>query len=135
VKKRIVILVCMIMGATMGAQQTQRASTEDLVVSILNKGLYDGFSSKQLGHTGDSGAVALTKAIGGRQLSGREIASAALVVDLSFASPKGIENESDRLPRTALFVLQYLDQQSHDAGQKKRIAEIRNRLQQYVRSQ
>jgi hypothetical protein len=125
----------LIMGATMCAQETQRASTEDLVARILNKGLYDGFSSKQLGQTGDSGAVAITKVIGGKQLSGREIGTAALIVDMSFASPKGIENESDRLPRTALFVLQYLDQQSHDAGQKKRTAEIRNRLQQYVRSQ
>jgi hypothetical protein len=129
-----IFFVC-IYSVLMGGQAVAPPNTEALISRVLQKGAYDGWTSKQLGATGDAAAVALTKVIAGGHLSARDITSALIVVDLSFASPKGIENESDRSPRTALFVLQYLDQQSRDPNQKKRIVDTQNRLQQYLRSQ
>ncbi len=74
---------------------------------------------------GDAAAVAVTKVLAGRSgLSASEYDSVLTVIHTAFAAPQIIEMESDREPRTALFVLEYLKRTAVD-GVGARIEEER----------
>jgi hypothetical protein len=53
----------------------------------------------------------------------KEIGTLLDIIDLSFVDPKFFKVSADRLPRTALFVLRYLDLSTQNAGIKKKIDE------------
>jgi hypothetical protein len=98
----------------------------------------EGFTStdvKELGWLGDGSAVALTKIISGRALEERDIEGMLLVVTLSYSAPDIVKIESDREPRTTLFLLNYLDLATNDAKLKEKIAGARTYVKdQYARS-
>jgi hypothetical protein len=94
----------------------------------------EGYTStdvKELGWLGDASAVALTKIIGGRTPDARDIESMMLIVTLSYGAPGIVKIDSDREPRTTLFLLHYLDLATSDARVRERIAST----QTYVRDQ
>jgi hypothetical protein len=101
------------------------AAVRELLGQQSNLVLLEGPTEKVLSRSGDSAAVAITKIIGGRDLTANEIDRTLLVLNRSFAAPRIIENESDRQPRTALFVLKYLSSLPVTPELKQRIAETR----------
>lgn len=93
-----------------------------------------GFTStdvKELGWLGDASAVAVTKIIGGRALEERDIEPILLVVTLSYGAPRLVKSDSDREPRTTLFLLHSLDLSTADPKLKGKIDAARS----YVRDQ
>ena len=94
----------------------------------------EGYSStdvKELGWLGDASAVALTKIIGGRALEERDIESMLLIITLSYGAPRIVKIDSDREPRTTLFLLRYLALVTGDARVREKIASTLT----YVRDQ
>ena len=94
----------------------------------------EGYSSsdvKELGWLGDASAVALTKIIGGRALEERDIEPVLLILMLSYSAPRVVKIDSDREPRTTLFLLQSLDLSTTDPKLREKI----NTTRSYVRDQ
>ncbi len=107
------------------AQTSSETSAERVVQVMLSRaadGTYTSWDATELNKLGDASAVGLTKIIAGKNLNVNEINQALLIITLSFNAPRMIENESDREPRTALFVLKYLENLRVPAETKKRIA-------------
>jgi hypothetical protein len=94
----------------------------------------EGFTStdaKELGWLGDASAVALTKITGGRLLEERDIEPMLLIVTLSYSAPRIVKVDSDREPRTTLFLLRSLDLSTTDPRLREKISTAR----MYVRDQ
>ncbi len=99
-------------------------SAEHIVNTIMSRsadGTYTSWDEKDLNKLGDAAAVALTKVIGGKALSPSEIRQALLVISLSFDAPRLIATDSNKSPRSALFVLQYLKHLPLDPGLTEKI--------------
>jgi hypothetical protein len=98
----------------------------------------EGFTStdvKELGWLGDASAVALTKITGGRVLEERDIEPMLLIVTLSYSAPRIVKIDSDREPRTTLFLLRSLDLSTTDPKLREKINATRNYVQdQYAHS-
>jgi hypothetical protein len=119
------------MSLARSAQEPEGA--ESIVVTIMSRasdGTYTSWDEKDLNRLGDASAVALTKVIGGRDLDSSEIRQALLVLSLSFDAPRLIARDSDRNPRSALFLLQYLKHLPADAELKGRIEQTEMSLKQ-----
>src|SRR5712692_8905538 len=84
-------------------------SPESEIRRIMQSDGYEGHDEKIIGRMGDRAALAITKVVGNKDLTADDINSILLIIHTSFAAPKIIEIESDREPRTTLFVLKYLD--------------------------
>jgi len=98
----------------------------------IASGAIDGITDKQLSRAGDASAVAITKVVAARRLSDNEVGSVLAIIHLSFSRPSIVEDAADREPRTALFVLQYLDQSTSSTALKRQIAsEVNYVLSQY----
>jgi hypothetical protein len=98
----------------------------------------EGFTStdvKELGWLGDASAVALTKVVGGRALEERDIEPLLLVITLSYNAPGIVKIDSDREPRTTLFILQSLELSTSNPRLKEKIKTTRGYVRdQYARS-
>ncbi len=90
-----------------------------------------GHDSKVLGGMGDAAAVTVTKVVAGRKLTTSEMDMVLIVLDGAFGDPRGVQVGSDREPRTALFVLEYLDCSTKDPALKRRIADARKYVQDH----
>jgi hypothetical protein len=104
----------------LGAESTVRQALESIA-----QGTYKSTDQKELGWLGDASAVALTKIIGGRALDGADIRSILMVVTMSYAAPSVVAAQSDREPRTTLFLLRSLDLSTADPALKRQIAATR----------
>jgi hypothetical protein len=100
-------------------------SPEQEIARFIGSGTYEGHDVKIIGRMGDAAAVAVTKVFGEKELRPDDIDRILMVVHISFAAPRVVENESDRQPRTTLFLLRYLDRSTTDPALKRRIAETR----------
>jgi hypothetical protein len=87
--------------------------------------MYTSSDATELNKLGDASAVALTKLLGGKELTSDEITQVVLIIRLSFNAPRMIEADSDVRPRTTLFVLKYLDNLPVSSALKQKIAEAR----------
>jgi hypothetical protein len=96
---------------------------ERVIRRTIDQGISEGWDQKILGGMGDAAAVLLTKILGGEDLNPTKIDMSMVVLYEAFADPRTVEPASEREPRTALLLLRYLDLESKDAAQKKRIAE------------
>ena len=85
---------------------------------------------KQIARMGDAASVTLTKVLGEKKLDEIDIKMALVILRSSFADPSLVENEADRQPRAALFVLRCIERDAHDAGTKKEVTETREYLQE-----
>ena len=94
------------------------------------QGGYNGIMVKALGRIGDATAVALTEILADKPISDADIPPILLVVELSQVSLEGIEETTDRNPRTTLYLLRSLSQVAKDP---KIVASI-NETTAYVKS-
>ena len=131
------VLCALVLMASLAQSLPQRTpepegaeSVVDTIMSRSSDGTYTSWDEKDLNKLGDASAVALTRVIGGRDLSPTEVRQALLVLSLSFDAPRLIARDSDRSPRTALFVLQYLKHLPIDAELKSRIEQTELLLRQ-----
>lgn len=102
-----------------GQQDDER--TVRLALSDIARGIHSATVEK-LNRLGDASSVALTKIIASKKLSADDIDHALVVISMSFAAPQAIHEESDRQPRTTLFLLGYLDVLTNDPSLKRKIA-------------
>jgi len=111
------------------------AGPEQVISRMIDTGTLEGHDTKVLGGMGDAAAVTVTKVLAGRSLSTDKIDMVLIVLSRSFGDPRGVAAVPDRKPRTALFVLAYLDSSTKDPELKKRIAHTRKYVQdQYEKS-
>jgi|SRR5579872_2833315 len=111
-------------------------SAEQVIRREVETGIFDGHDSKVLGNTGDAAAVLVTKIFAGREFTPANIDATLTVLRSSFADPSLVRIADDRQPKTALFVLRYLDNSANDPALKKSIKETREfilqRYEKYV---
>ncbi|HSA91904.1 MAG TPA: hypothetical protein VLE48_02755 [Terriglobales bacterium] len=133
--RRVTILV--VICWSFCAAQTVESEPETVVRAMLDSKMpgvwIEGNVDKQLSRMGDRGCVALTKVIAGRKLSSVEMERALVVVHLSFGAPKIVSEKADREPKTALFVLNWLEMAATDPELVTRIRETRAYVQEQYR--
>ena len=108
------------------AQTTLDADAENSVGRLMSHaedGTYTSWDQKDLNRLGDVAAVSLTKVVAGKNLRPSEIRQALLIITLSFNVPRLITRESDKTPRTAMFVLRYLEHLTIDPDLRHKIQE------------
>jgi hypothetical protein len=101
-----------------------------MALKDAGQGGYNGIMVKALGRIGDATAVALTEILADKPISDADIPPILLVVELSQVSLEGIEETTDRNPRTTLYLLRSLSQVAKDP---KIVASI-NETTAYVKS-
>jgi hypothetical protein len=80
---------------------------------------------KRVSCMGDAVAVAITKVVAGESLDASTIGRLLVILQTAFSAPQIVKNETDRTPRTALFILNSLDHQTSSPEQKRQIAQFR----------
>ena len=103
---------------------------EGTVRAIMSRpdGMYSSWDEKEVAKFGDASAVALTKVLGDRDPSPNEVRLCLVIIEASFWYPKGVLNESDRKPQTALFVLKRLESLQLSSDLKEEIVQTRERI-------
>jgi hypothetical protein len=105
---------------------------EHVVKAALNpksEVIYSGVMRKQLMPMGDSAAVAITRVLAGERPQADTVDRVLLIIESSFDSPEAIVNQADQKPKTALFVLTSLDRQTLSTEQRKRLSQLRAKLE------
>ena len=74
----------------------------------------------------------MTKVISDHKITKEQIDSAVYILNAAFSDATGIEFAPDREPRSALFVLRYLDLCTTDPALKAKIAQASERLARLV---
>jgi hypothetical protein len=107
-----------------GVVCSQKTSTpQEAIGRIITVGLLEGRDQKVIAGMGDAAAVIVTKVIGDRKLTPSQIDSVLVILNSAFS---GTEPVTEREPRTALFVLQFLELSTKDAQLTKRVADSRH---------
>jgi hypothetical protein len=91
-------------------------------------GFFEGRGIKEMRRAGDSTAVVLTRVLSDHELNKTQIESSIYILNAAFSEPSLIDNASDREPRTALFILRYLDLCTQDSALKAQIVEARKHI-------
>jgi hypothetical protein len=106
------------------------SDAEETVREILARphAAYSSWDEKALSKFGDAASVALTKILGERDPSESEARLCLVIIRASFWYPKGVLNERDRKPQTALFVLKRLEGLRLSRLAKKEIVETRESI-------
>jgi hypothetical protein len=132
--KRILLFsaVCLILPSSLlGQAESLDAETAVRQALAHANERYTSTDVKELGWLGDASAVALTKVISGRVLEERDIEPMLLIVTLSYSAPRIVKIDTDREPRTTLFLLRALDLSTTNPKLKEQI----NTTLSYVRDQ
>ena len=133
--KRIVPFLFLVSLCCAASGQTASDSERE-VHRLMTCACLDGHDSQTFGRMGDATAVAITKIISGRAPESSEVDAILLILHISFADPKFVDIVSDREPRTAMFVLQYLSSTKRDPSLQARIDETKRYVQQqFAKSQ
>jgi hypothetical protein len=90
--------------------------------------IYSGIMQKQLTPMGDAAAVAVTKVLAEGPPNAEIVDRILLVIEISFESPEAILNQADQKPKTALFVLRFLDQRTLGTEQRNRLLQLKKKL-------
>lgn len=125
---RIALVICLTVALS-GLGNAQAGSPDRIIRRIVEDGISEGHDQKVIGRLGDASAVFVTKILSDKNLNSQTIDNVLEVLRGSFADPAFVADASDREPRTALFLLKYLDISTSDAVLKKRIADTRKYLQ------
>jgi hypothetical protein len=107
----------------------QRTDADLVVRQALTQAYQQTYTSttqKQLQRLGDASAVALTKIVGEKGLDEHDVEPILLLLELSYNDLRFVENDSDRRPRTTLFVLNYLDLVTKTTKLKGKISNVRS---------
>lgn len=109
--------VCMaasLLSPSLSRAQTNSEKTVQIAMKDAEQGIYEGIVEKMLGRLGDASAVALTKLFAEKPIADSDIPPILLIVKLSYGSPEGIEEATERQPRTTLYLLHSLSQTTKD---------------------
>jgi hypothetical protein len=107
---------------------------EQVVQQVIELREIEGQMQKTIANMGDAAAVAVTRTLAGTNPSPDDMNMVLVILTTSFGDPNGVKVVSDRQPRTALLVLQYLDLCAKSSDLKKRIADTRIYIQgQYAK--
>ena len=117
------------------SDQPQDNAPERYIADFLNSdiGVLGGVMIKQVAGIGDRAAVAITKTIGARGFKPTDTGRILDILDSSFrATP---ENEADRMPATALFVLTTLERMPQSQQDYRDIEALKSRLESQLNTQ
>ena len=137
----IMLCLCAVLSRPVSGQKPETAMPEPLkradelqkaIERFLFGGFIEGHDIKRLRWAGDSTAVAMTKVISDHKITKEQIDSAVYILNAAFSDATGIEFAPDREPRSALFVLRYLDLCTTDPALKAKIAQASERLARLV---
>ncbi len=134
----IVLLSVSLLPSVAICQSSAQENLEGLVRAFLNQKskplLIESPMEGPLNRSGDAAAVAVTRVVQDRDLSPEEIDRILLIINMSFAAPRIVEPESDRQPRTTLFLLKYLDTLPVSPELKHKIAATKQFVEQSAKS-
>ncbi|MGC2660686.1 MAG: hypothetical protein WA324_22245 [Bryobacteraceae bacterium] len=119
--------LCIVLSGDALAQHRE-PTLQQIIEKFVFGGYIEGYGDKAMRRGGDSTSVALTKVLSSHVLNRDKIEDALYVLDMAFSNPSLIDNPPDRDPRTALFVLRYLDLSSQDPAVKAKIEETRRHV-------
>ena len=109
------------------AQVSAQGNLENIVRGFLNQKpgliMLAGQMEGPLNRGGDAAAIAITKVVGDKDIGSDGITRILLLIHMSYEAPRIIENQSDRQPRTTLFVLKYLSTLPVSPELKKKIGD------------
>jgi hypothetical protein len=128
-KSLTLIIVFLALSGAANCQTASNPSADQVVKRIIYSGMSEGWDNRVIGGMGDGAAVTVTRVVAGRKLTTSEMDGVLTVLGIAFADPSMVAVEADRQPKTALFVLEYLDCSSNDPALKKRIADERKYVQ------
>ena len=95
----------------------------------VSTGLRTSWSERYLARLGDSAAPEIMKCISAKPSRKESTQTALTLVKMSFADPRTITREQNRLPTNTMVLLDYLDKHTRDADVKSKISSIRKQLQ------
>jgi hypothetical protein len=127
----LLLLSLGLLNGPVHAQATNLGS-EEMIAKVIESGAIDGVVDKQLSRMGDAAAVDVARIVAGRTLTSQEIDGVLAVLHLAFSRQEIVLTESDRTPRAALFVLQYLALVATDPGVKARAVKEREYMESIV---
>jgi hypothetical protein len=104
--------LCIALSGAAFAQQPE-PTLQQIIEKFVFGGYIEGYGDKAMRRGGDSTAVALTKVLSDRVLNADQIEDCLYTINMAFSDPSLIANPPDRVPRTTLFVLRYLELSSH----------------------
>ena len=96
-----------------------------LLLNELSAGYITGFAEKPIARLGDAAAVAVTQIFADREPTATEMYNILDVVKIAFARPSIVALDSERLPRTTLLLLRYMDALIINPDLKAKIADTR----------
>lgn len=105
-------------------------SSEEIIRQMIELHSDEGQMRKHVAVMGDAAAVAVTRILAGKNPSAADTDMVLLVLNSAFTDPSAVAVVTDREPRTAFFVLQYLEFCASRPELKARIAESRGLIQQ-----
>ena len=132
---RFLLGVCCFLSLSVSAlgQNTEPlriATPEEVISRAIEFHAFEGNMEKLITRMGDAASVSVTRVLGDRNPSKYDIQIVLVILRSSFVDPNGVEIKADREPRTALFVLRYLERSTPDEGMKKEITDTRAYLQE-----
>jgi hypothetical protein len=134
-KTLLAIIVSLVSAGLCPSQEPNKAtvilSAEDVIRRMIASGAYEGHDSKIIGGLGDAAAVTITKVLAEQKPKPGQIDSILLILTQAFANSSMMPMSSDQEPRTAFFVLQFLDFCTSDPQLRSRISETKR----YIREQ
>jgi hypothetical protein len=124
------MFLCLLLSGVACSQKT--STPEEAIGRIITLGLLEGHDQKVIGGMGDAAAVVVTKVVGDKKLTASQIDSVLVILNSAFA---GIEPPPNREPKTALFVLQFLELSTKDPQLIKKIVDTRHYIvEQFAKS-
>jgi hypothetical protein len=135
VRSLLLIIVFLAYPGPANCQTASNPSPEQVIRKIIYSGVLEGNDYRVIGRMGDAAAVTVTRVVAGGKLTISEMDGVLTVLGMAFGDPSMVQEAADRQPKTALFVLEYLDCSTSDPALKKRIADERKNVQdRYAKS-
>lgn len=103
-------------------QIVQRAFNE------VSAGLRTSWSERYLARLGDSVAPEILSLVSAKPLTKQDAETALTLVKMSFAEPRSIRHQQDRVPTNTLVLVDWIDKHTSDAGVKPNLNSMRDEL-------
>lgn len=120
--KPLLLFTIFLLCGTGSAQEVNNSG--DVISKVIESGSYGGGADKLLSRMGDAAAVQVVKIVAGKKLNSHEIDGVLIVLQLAFSDPKLVATATDRQPRAAAFVLQYLGLLASESDLQTRISQV-----------
>jgi hypothetical protein len=128
VRIQILILAGLLGALGLPLDSPGQVDSEHAVRTLLgqiSRQEYESPAESVVSRLGDETSVVMTKIIAGNKPGSARVHDMLTAIRMAYAAPSTITLESDREPRTTLFLLQYFDSIGLDPKLTKEVAEIR----------